>query len=288
MLLSVTRDWPTSSFSRHLLFWTRDACCSPEVQFSIKGAFEDVQEKEEGRDRSAALVYGDSEKRLERGGDGKRKSPEDDEESARVERGTCRREHRARSAQDPRGRGDGGDDGEAEKQRYVRSKRGGSEKVTARRDGQRRASGVGEGACRASRSVQRRVVTRGSGREDVSGGVRLPRKPRGVDGAHAEVGSTLGVSDDGSVHGQSSVEDDVAQRLDRHDVRDRGEGGVLSERVSSKRRLGLDESLAVEVGEGGLRDGNKRNLGAGGGDKLGCESAEGEDCREDERQLTTA
>lgn len=102
----------------------------------------------------------------------------------------------------------------------------------------------------------------------MSGGVQSPREPRGVDGAHAEVGSTLCVSDDGSVHGQSSVEDDVAQRLDRHDVRDRGEGGVLSERVSSERRLGLDKSLAVEVGEGGLRDGNERNLGTGG-DKMG-------------------
>lgn len=88
--------------------------------------------------------------------------------------------------------------------------------------------------------------------------------PRRVDSDHAVRRSVLRVALDGALHRDTAVEDDVDEGRDREDVGDRGEGRVLSERVTGERTRGLDESLRAHVLERGLLsddEGDLRELG---------------------------
>jgi hypothetical protein len=76
--------------------------------------------------------------------------------------------------------------------------------------------------------------------------------PRGVDSDHGVGRAVLVITLDGALHGDSTVEDDVDEGRDGEDVGDRGEGGVLSKRVTGEDAVVLDESLGAHVFESGL------------------------------------
>jgi hypothetical protein len=57
-----------------------------------------------------------------------------------------------------------------------------------------------------------------------------------------------------------SVEDELAQAGDREDIGDGGKGGVLSERVTSEGRLGLDQASRAEVDKGSLGNEDESDL----------------------------
>ena len=71
--------------------------------------------------------------------------------------------------------------------------------------------------------------------------------PARVNRDHAVVTPVLGVTLDGALHRDAAVEDDVDEGRDGEDVGDRGEGRVLSERVTGERAAVLDESLGAHV-----------------------------------------
>ncbi|KAK1253167.1 LOW QUALITY PROTEIN: hypothetical protein MKX08_004354 [Trichoderma sp. CBMAI-0020] len=74
----------------------------------------------------------------------------------------------------------------------------------------------------------------------------------GVDGAHGVVGSTAGVTLDGHLHRQATVEDDRHQTLNGHDLCQGSQGRVFSQRVAGKGAVSGDESLGLHVLEAGL------------------------------------
>lgn len=75
---------------------------------------------------------------------------------------------------------------------------------------------------------------------------------RRVDGAHGVVGAAGLVALDGDLHGQTAVEDDGDERLDRHDLGHGGQGAVLAERVAGEAAVALDDTLVTHVLERGL------------------------------------
>lgn len=85
--------------------------------------------------------------------------------------------------------------------------------------------------------------------------------PRRVDGDHTVARTVLRVTLDGTLHRDSSVEDDVDESRDGEDVGDRSEGRVLSERVTGERARGLNESLGAHVLERGLLGDDEGDLG---------------------------
>ena len=68
-----------------------------------------------------------------------------------------------------------------------------------------------------------------------------------VDSTHGVVGAILSVTLDSTLHGDTTVEDDVDQRGDSKNVRDRSESGVLSKGVTRKGRVLLHEALRTHI-----------------------------------------
>ena len=56
----------------------------------------------------------------------------------------------------------------------------------------------------------------------------------GVDGAHSIVGSVESVTLDGTLHGDTSIEDDVDKGIDVEGIIDRSKGRVLSDGMTSE------------------------------------------------------
>jgi hypothetical protein len=76
--------------------------------------------------------------------------------------------------------------------------------------------------------------------------------PRRVDGDHTVGRTVLRVTLDSTLHGDTSVEDDVDESRNGKNVGDRSESRVFSERVTSEGARRLNESLRAHVLESGL------------------------------------
>ncbi|GFZ49402.1 hypothetical protein JCM24511_07522 [Saitozyma sp. JCM 24511] len=82
-----------------------------------------------------------------------------------------------------------------------------------------------------------------------------------VGGHHGVLRLARSVALDGTLHGDTSEEDDVGEGRDREDIGDGGKGRVLSERVTGKRGVLVDETLGLHVVERGLFGDDKGDLG---------------------------
>ncbi|TFA99144.1 hypothetical protein CCMA1212_009009 [Trichoderma ghanense] len=83
----------------------------------------------------------------------------------------------------------------------------------------------------------------------------------GVDGAHGVVGAAGGITLDGNLHRQTTVEDDRHQRLNGHDVRQSSKRRVFTQRVTSERAVPGNKSLGLHVLEAGLLHQGQGRLG---------------------------
>lgn len=71
----------------------------------------------------------------------------------------------------------------------------------------------------------------------------------------------MGITLDSNLHGETSVEDDGYQTLNRHDLSESSKSRVLSKRVTSKAAVSLDKSLCSHILETGLLHESQRRLG---------------------------
>ncbi|KAI3487340.1 hypothetical protein L1887_48761 [Cichorium endivia] len=100
------------------------------------------------------------------------------------------------------------------------------------------------------------------------GGIAIADDAKGVAGHHGVVGGAGdGVALHAVLHRETTVEDDIAERLDLQNAGDSRKRGVLSERVTGEGGIGSDETALRHVAEGAELNEHKRDLSELGGEE---------------------